>query len=118
MLKEYRTQHPALSAALKKDIYSAFSAYFSAKLVKSLPEADKPQEGESDQLFAVLDRLVQKDATDETWAKEARAKDEKFGLILASLVSVCVLSSYTLMVVSLDLLSLSDVRQGRARPSN
>jgi hypothetical protein len=50
-----------------------------------LPEGDKPKEGED--LVAAFERLVQRDAGDEAWRKEVRAKEEKFGLILGSLVS-------------------------------
>jgi len=58
--------------------------------LKSLNPADVPEEAQGETELQVLDRLVKKDQTDATWAKEMREKEEKFGLILGSLVSaVC-----------------------------
>jgi hypothetical protein len=70
---------------LKGDIETAFSAYLSSKLLKVLKETDAPQQDETE--LATLERLLKKDQSDAAWAKETREKEEKFGLILGSLVS-------------------------------
>jgi hypothetical protein len=57
----------------------------SSKLLKVLKETDAPQPGETEP--AILERLLKKDQSDAAWAKEMREKEEKFGLILGSLVS-------------------------------
>jgi cysteinyl-tRNA synthetase len=57
----------------------------SSKLLKLLKETDAPQQGETE--LATLDRLLKKDQSDAAWAKEMKEKEEKFGLILGSLVS-------------------------------
>lgn len=85
LLAAYRNSHPELSEALKNDTKQAWDAYFQSKLLKCLPEADKPKEGED--TVTAFQRLVKRDAEDEVWRKEARSKEEKFGLILGSLVS-------------------------------
>jgi hypothetical protein len=50
-----------------------------------LADADKPKDGESES--DVLSRLIKRDQEDEVWRKEIRMTDEKFGLVLGSLVS-------------------------------
>jgi cysteinyl-tRNA synthetase len=84
LLQAYRDAHQDLSASLKDDIMSAFAAYYQSKLAKSLKDADAQQENESES--HAFERLAQKDQCDAAWAKEMREKDEKFGLILGSLV--------------------------------
>lgn len=59
--------------------------------MKVLKETDAPQPGETE--LATLDRLFKKDQSDAAWAKEMREKEEKFGLILGSLVSQFLLVS-------------------------
>lgn len=54
--------------------------------MKSLKEADAPQKEQGETEIQVLERLVKKDQEDTVWAKEMREKEEKFGLILGSLV--------------------------------
>ncbi|KAJ9090716.1 hypothetical protein QFC20_007843 [Naganishia adeliensis] len=85
LLAAYRESHPSLSDSLKSDVKEAWDAYFDAKLVKCLPEADKPTEGEA--LEAAFERLVKRDVENAVWSKDVRAKEEKFGLILGSLQS-------------------------------
>lgn len=85
LLEAYRQNHPNLSDSLKLDVKQAWNAYFQSKLVKCLAEADKPQERED--LVGAFERLVKRDTSDEAWRKEVRVKEEKFGLILGSLVS-------------------------------
>lgn len=85
LLKAFRDANPTLSETLKGNIKNAFSAYLSSKLLKVLKETDAPQPGETE--LATLDRLLKKDQSDAAWAKEMREKEEKFGLILGSLVS-------------------------------
>lgn len=85
LLKAFRDANPTLSETLKGDIKTAFSAYLSSKLLKVLKETDAPQQDETD--LATLERLLKKDQSDAAWAKEMREKEEKFGLILGSLVS-------------------------------
>ncbi|KAJ9113841.1 hypothetical protein QFC19_000034 [Naganishia cerealis] len=85
LLEAYRNSHKELSESLKQDIKQAWDAYFESKLVKCLPEGDKPKEG--DDLVTAFQRLVKRDAEDEVWRKETRSKEEKFGLILGSLQS-------------------------------
>lgn len=53
--------------------------------MKILKETDAPQQDETE--LATLERLLKKDQSDAAWAKEMREKEEKFGLILGSLVS-------------------------------
>jgi hypothetical protein len=50
-----------------------------------LADADKPKDGESES--DVLSRLIKRDQEDEVWRKGIRMTDEKFGLVLGSLVS-------------------------------
>jgi cysteinyl-tRNA synthetase len=85
LLKAFRDANPTLSESLKGDIKTAFSAYLSSKLLKVLKETDAPQQGETE--LATLDKLLKKDQSDAAWSKEMREKEEKFGLILGSLVS-------------------------------
>jgi cysteinyl-tRNA synthetase len=88
LLAAYRESHPELSEALKNDTKQAWDAYFQSKLLKCLAEADKPKEGEDS--ITAFQRLLKRDAEDEVWRKEARSKEEKFGLVLGSLVSYCI----------------------------
>ena len=85
LLQSYREEHKDLSDSLKQDIQSASAAYYQSKLAKSLKEADAQKENETES--QAFDRLAQKDQCDAAWAKEMREKEEKFGLILGSLVS-------------------------------
>ena len=85
LLKAFRDANPTLSETLKGNIKNAFSAYLSSKLLKVLKETDAPQQDETE--LATLERLLKKDQSDAAWAKEMREKEEKFGLILGSLVS-------------------------------
>jgi len=84
LLQSYREEHKDLSASLKGDITSASAAYYQSKLAKCLKEADAQQENETES--QAFDRLSQKDQCDAAWSKEMREKEEKFGLILGSLV--------------------------------
>lgn len=111
LLEAYRKNHPNLSDSLKSDVKQAWDAYFQSKLVKCLAEADKPKDGED--LVGTFERLVKRDASDETWRKEVRAKEEKFGLILGSLVSFCLTS---LFVAGLMMVSPA-IRSNRSRSS-
>lgn len=89
----------------------AWDAYFDAKLVKCLPEADKPTEGEA--LEAAFERLVKRDAENAVWSKDVRAKEEKFGLILGSLVSMPRAS----IAWNLSLIRCAAIRSYRSIPS-
>lgn len=85
LLANYRESHKNLDETLKKDVETAWVAYFRSKLVnKVLAETETPADGQEWESF---DKIVERDATDEVFRKECRSKEEKFGLILTSLVS-------------------------------
>lgn len=72
----------ALTPELISDVEAAFTKYL-AKPLKSLtaPLEHSPNATS----FEILDLLLQKDQSEAQWAKEAREREEKFGMYLASL---------------------------------
>jgi cysteinyl-tRNA synthetase len=73
-----------LSTSLLSTTQSAFTAYLKNKLVKALPlSTDLP--GIDGDPSAYFDAVSAKNQGDSAWAKEAREKDEKFGMYLNSL---------------------------------
>lgn len=81
LLAKYKQDHNTLEL----DIKTAMDAYFKSKLGSVLAPEDALQPGES--TICALDRLVNKDTTNPTFYKSMRTKEEKFGLVLASLTT-------------------------------
>jgi cysteinyl-tRNA synthetase len=84
LLSETITSHPSLTPDLLSTSHSAFSAYFSRRVLKSLPTpipAPGPNATALDHFTAVL----AKDAADAEFARAMRDKEEKWGMYLSSL---------------------------------
>lgn len=75
--------NPVLTEEILETARAAFGSYLESKLVKCLPtDIDRPSGSTALEHF---DAIVNKDQTDEAWAAEARVKEEKFGMHIASL---------------------------------
>lgn len=84
MLKQTIANNPLLTPDLIQTAQSAFESYLVSKLVKCLPSpVDAPSASASP--LDHFEAIVNRDQTDEAWAAEARAKEEKFGMHIASL---------------------------------
>lgn len=83
MIHEMTMRNGILSSEMLKDAHAAFEAYLDSKLLKCLPSPIARPAGASS--LEHFDAIVNKDQTDEAWAAEARAKEEKFGMHIASL---------------------------------
>ena len=83
MLSEAVTQNPTLTQSLIDTARSAFTVYTSNKLVQAVPlsVAGAVKDGS----FEYFDRVIAVVEGDPGRAKQARDKDEKFGLYLNSL---------------------------------
>ncbi|KIR96146.1 cysteine-tRNA ligase [Cryptococcus deuterogattii 2001/935-1] len=82
LLDQVISSNPALTPELISDVEAAFTKYI-AKPLKSLPTPLEHSPNATS--FEILDLLLQKDQFEAQWAKEAREKEEKFGMYLASL---------------------------------
>lgn len=83
LLAQTISQNSSLTPQLLADANAAFTVYLEGKLLKCLPTL--VEIGPNGTSFDYLQAVIKKDATDTTWAAEARAKEEKFGMYLASL---------------------------------
>ncbi len=83
--REAQTSSPP-SASLKADVQTAWNAYFAAKVCKCLLESERPASGDEAQVFDEVNKRFAADP-ESAWAKAMKAKDEKIGLYLTSLVS-------------------------------
>ena len=77
------TSNSVLSSEMIETAHSAFESYLESKLLKCLPTAIDRSSGSS--ALEHFDAIIDKDQKDEAWAAEARTKDEKFGMHVASL---------------------------------
>jgi cysteinyl-tRNA synthetase len=78
------TNNAVLTSEILETTHAAFGSYLESKLVKCLPTFIERPSGSSS--LEHFDAIVNKDQTDEAWAAEARTKDEKFGMHVASLI--------------------------------
>ena len=72
-----------LTADMLKETHAAFGSYLESKLCKCLPTSIDWSPDSSP--FERFDAILNRDQSDEAWAAEARAKEEKFGMHVASL---------------------------------
>lgn len=82
LLDQAISSNPALTPQLISDVEAAFTKYI-AKPLKSLPTPLEHSPNATS--FEILDLLLQKDQSEAQWAKEAREREEKFGMYLTSL---------------------------------
>ncbi|WVQ78146.1 cysteine-tRNA ligase [Cryptococcus sp. DSM 104549] len=83
LLDQAISSNPALTPALLADVQTAFSKYLHNKPLKSLSAPLPTAPNSTD--FEIFEALLQKYASDEAWAKEAKEKEEKFEMYLESL---------------------------------
>ena len=81
LLAETISRNPTLTPELVETSEKAFSAFINSKLVKCLPS---PVNGTSPSAtaFDLFQAILAKDQSDPIFAKEAREKEEKFGMYL------------------------------------
>lgn len=83
LLQVLVSQTTSLTPALLDQIRDSWIYYFRSKLVKGLPETQKPIPGQEERAWEDVLRLADQDAT---WKSACMARDEKFEMHLTSLV--------------------------------
>jgi cysteinyl-tRNA synthetase len=84
LLSETITSHPSLTPDLLSTSHSAFSAYFSRRVLKSLP-TPRPAPGPNATALDHFSAVLAKDSADAEFARSMRDKEEKWGMYLSSL---------------------------------
>nr|XP_018264033.1 cysteine-tRNA ligase [Kwoniella dejecticola CBS 10117]OBR86191.1 cysteine-tRNA ligase [Kwoniella dejecticola CBS 10117] len=85
LLDETKSKHTSITPALLNDTKTAFSRFFSGKLIKSLPSLPASLSDSQDDLDKFL-VILEQDKSDPIFAEAARQKEEKYTLYLASLL--------------------------------
>ncbi|OCF72041.1 cysteine-tRNA ligase [Kwoniella mangroviensis CBS 8886] len=83
LLDQTKSTHSTITPQLINDTKLAFSKFLHSKLIKSLPSPLTFNTQDDLEIFKII---LEKDKTDTKFAEEARLKEEKFTLYLASLL--------------------------------
>ncbi|KAG8931240.1 hypothetical protein FRC02_003014 [Tulasnella sp. 418] len=87
LLDNLRQTSTALTQELVSQVIEAWDAFFTSKLLKSIPNVPLPATESPEDLQASWDQINDKEKSDVEWWNSAKAADEKFTLNVASLRS-------------------------------